>query len=124
TQDRGVAMRSCWVCAALDPTYIASAMMTMVSGCVLQAVGEVAARCGRWQGLAVLGVELDGFLDNPAKLVEDLPLVITVAAAQEQARRTADVALILVRPFDDLHVLGTVLHVFESSIARRTARIW
>ena len=41
-------------------------------------------------------IEVDCFLDDPAELVEDLPLVITVAAAIEQTWSAADIAAILV----------------------------
>ena len=48
--------------------------------------------------------------------------VIAVAAAKNEPRGATDVALVLLGPFDDFHVSGTVLHVLESSMARFTAR--
>src|SRR5689334_3587627 len=74
-------------------------------------IGEIAARSRRRQRLAVLPVQVDGFLDDLAHL----PLVISVAAAEDEPRGAADVALVLFGPFDDFHVSGTVLHVLESS---------
>jgi hypothetical protein len=63
---------------------------------------------------AFTAVEVDRLFDNLAQSVEDRLLVVTVTAPVDQAWGTADVALILIGPFDNLHVPRTVLHFFDS----------
>lgn len=49
------------------------------TGC---SVGKIAAGCRRRQRLAVPAVEVDRLIDDPAQLLEYLPLVLAVTAAQ------------------------------------------
>jgi hypothetical protein len=69
-------------------------------------------------------IESDGLFDDLAKLLKHRLLVGTMAAAIDEAGRTADVALIFLGPLNDLCVTCAFLRDFDSSIARRTARTW
>jgi hypothetical protein len=80
----------------------------------------LAARGCRRQRLTIRLVKLDRFLDDLAQFVEDLPFIVAVPAALDQAGSAAYVALVLVGPGNDLHVSRTLLHLFDSSMARRT----
>jgi hypothetical protein len=87
-------------------------------------IGEVVTGCRGRQRLSVLPVEIDGLVNDLTQLGEHLPLVIAVTAAKDQTRGSADIALILLGPLDDLYVSGAVFHSEASSIARRTALTW
>src|SRR5512139_1600417 len=89
---------------------------------VLHFVREITAGGWRRQRFTVGLVERDRFLDNSAQLVEHLPFIVAMAATVDQTGRTSDVALILFRPFDNLHVSSALFHFFDSSIASCTAR--
>jgi hypothetical protein len=100
------------------------ALHAIRSGCnILKSICEIAARRRRWQRASVGSVDVQDFLDDLAQLVEHLPLVISVAAAEEQPGTAPDVAAVLVGPFDNLHVPRAVFHNLASLTARRTARI-
>src|SRR5689334_7412131 len=88
-----------------------------LSGDSRRLIREVLSRSRRRQRLAFTLVEHDRLVDDAAELVENRPLVVAVASAEDQAGRTADVALILLGPLDGLHVAGTLLHRSDSSIA-------
>ena len=78
---------------------------------VLQAIGEIKA-CGcRRQRFVVLLIELYGFFDDLTQFFKDLFLIVTVTSTENQSRCTSDIALVFVRPFNDL------------CLAERTARI-
>jgi hypothetical protein len=68
-------------------------------------------------------MQLYRFLDDPAQLIEDLSFIIAVATAENQPGRTAHVALIFLRPFDDLYIPGAVFHFRTSRRASRAALI-
>ena len=67
---------------------------------VLHFVGKVAAGSRRRERFAVLVAERDGIFDNLAKFRKDGPLVGAVISAVDQARRTTDIALILIGPLE------------------------
>ncbi|MDP1671325.1 MAG: hypothetical protein Q8L63_04470 [Alphaproteobacteria bacterium] len=89
----------------------------------LRAIGEVAARSHGRQRYFVLAVQINGFFDNYTKLLEDLLLVITVAAAENQSRRAAYIALVFFKLFSNFSVFNAVFHCCDSSDTRRTAHI-
>jgi hypothetical protein len=91
---------------------------------ILHLVCEVAPRSRRWQRLPVPVVQGNRFLHDLAQLVEHRLFIAAVATTVYQAGRASDVALIFVRPFDDLGVSRALFHDFDSSIARFTVRTW
>ena len=91
---------------------------------VLHPVGEVTTR-SRWRKwFAIFLIQRNGFFDDVAELVEYRLFIRSVATSIDEPRRTSDVALVFLGPFNNLRVSRTVFHVFDSSIARRTARTW
>jgi hypothetical protein len=84
---------------------------------MLHLVGKVPARRRGWQGPPLATVQIDGVFDDSAQLVEHRFLILTVTASIDQAWRTADVAVILLGPFNDLYVSSAILHFFDSSMA-------
>jgi hypothetical protein len=84
---------------------------------VLHLVGEVSPRCRRRQWPALAAVQLDGVFDNSTQFIKYDLLVVTVTASVDQARRTANIAMVVVGPLDDLYVSRAVFHLFDSSIA-------
>src|SRR5262245_16772997 len=81
--------------------------------------GEFAAR-GRREGFTVSPIEFDRLFHDLAKLGEHGPLIQTMAAAIDESRSAAHVALVLLRPLDDLHISSAVLHRFVPSTTART----
>src|ERR1700694_1079317 len=69
------------------------------------------------------GIALWRFYDA-AQFVEDDFLVVPVTATVDQPGRTADVAVVLVGPLNNLYVSRTVFHFSDSWIASCTARTW
>jgi hypothetical protein len=61
-------------------------------------------------------VEIYGVFDDSAQLVEHGLLILGVTAAIDQAWRTADIAVILLGPFNDLYISSAILHFFDSSM--------
>ena len=57
-------------------------------------------------------VESDGLFNCLAKLIKDRLFIETVTAAIDEAGRTADVALVLLGPFNDLCVTRAFPHDF------------
>jgi hypothetical protein len=84
---------------------------------MLHLVGEISARRRGWQGSPFLTVKIDGVVDDSAQLVEHASLIVSVTASIDQAWRTADIAVILVGPFNNLYVASAILHFFASSMA-------
>lgn len=86
----------------------------ILSASLRRAGNELA--CGwRRETLAISVVEGDGLVDEINQLAEYGALVSAVTAAEDQTRRRADVALVLLRPFDDLCVAVAMLHGLGSS---------
>ena len=61
----------------------------------------------------------DDLVDNYAKLVKDLALVIAMATTQHQAECGSDIALVCLGPLDDLGVACAVFYGFTRRIMRR-----
>jgi hypothetical protein len=78
---------------------------------VLHLVREVAARRWRRERLSILAVERNGFLYDLTKLLKDSLFVRTVAPAIYQTRRVADIALIFLRPLDNLCISRSIFHM-------------
>jgi hypothetical protein len=93
-------------------------------GDTLQGIDELTA--GEWLGkrFALAFVHLDGVVDDLAQFRENRLGIPSMATTVEQLRATADKALILVLQFNQLDVLITFAHRFDSSIANRTALSW
>ena len=77
---------------------------------VLHLVGKVPTGCRRRKRFAVFVVESDGLFDDLAKLIKHRLFVEAVAAAIDEAGRTADVALVLLGPLNDLCVPRAFFH--------------
>lgn len=77
---------------------------------ILQLVDEITTRRRRRQRLSVLTIEFNRLFDDLTQLFKHLPLVVAVTTTVDQARRTADITLILVRPLNDLEVASTIFH--------------
>jgi len=60
-------------------------------------------------------IQLDCLVDDAAEFVENLALVTAMASTVNQSGRAADVGLVLLRPFDDLHVKITYLHAYPDT---------
>src|SRR3972149_4103213 len=83
---------------------------------VLHPVGEVTTR-SRWRKwFAIFLIQRNGFFDDVAELVKYRLFIRSVAASIDETRRTSDLALVFLRPFNNLRVSRTVFHVFDSSI--------
>jgi hypothetical protein len=91
---------------------------------VLHLVREVPPRRRRRQLLAILAVQSDNLVHDPAQLHEHFQLVVSVAPSIQQTWGTAHVALVRFGPLHDLHVFRAVVHLVASSIASSTARSW
>jgi hypothetical protein len=77
---------------------------------LLQGVGGIAASGGSREGPAVLMIELNGLFDDLAKLGEDFLFILAVTSTVQQPGSTADVALVLLGPLDDLCVERALFH--------------
>ena len=73
-------------------------------------VCNVATGGGWRQRLTVNSIEINCFVYDVAKLFEHLPLVLSMTPTVEQARSAAHVTLIVLGPFDDFGVSGTIFH--------------
>ncbi len=85
----------------------------MASSChVLHLVGKVSTGCRRWKRFAIFMVESDSFFNDLAKVIKHRLFVETMATAIDKAGRTADIALVFLRPLNDLCVARAFLHGF------------
>jgi hypothetical protein len=71
---------------------------------------ELFTHRGRRQRCPVLLHDVDPFVDDLTQLGINLRLVIAMAAWTDDARALADKAAIVIGPFDDLDVAGTLFH--------------
>ncbi len=71
--------------------------------------------CHGRQASSFLLVELNSLFDDLTKLGEYSFSVITMTTAEEQARSTADKAVVFVRPFNNFHVPERLIHDSDCS---------
>lgn len=79
---------------------------------VLHLIGKVPARCRWWKRFAVFVVESDGFFDDQAQFIKHRLFDGPMAPARDEAGGTANVALVFLRPLNDLCVTRAFLHDF------------
>jgi len=94
------------------------------SGCVRNAIDEVAPGGRRRKRLSVFPIKFDCLLDDATELVEHGSFIRAMNAAENQPGGSSHVALILFGPLDDFRVPGAVFHRFDSLIASLTALTW
>ena len=75
-----------------------------------------------WKWAAFNLIHLDRFFDNLAELSKNRFFIVPVATTEKQAGTTSDEALILVGPFNYLHISTSSIHNLASSIALVAAR--
>ncbi len=63
--------------------------VTSESGSILQLIHEGQPGGRRRQRLSVFVIQLDRLIDDHAKFFKDLPLIVAMASAIDQPRRTA-----------------------------------
>jgi hypothetical protein len=80
------------------------------------------SRCGWRQRFAIALEGVYPLLDNLTEFGIDLGFVAAVAAGSDHSGTLAHKTLVLVRPFDDLDVPGTLIHDVASSMALFTSR--
>ena len=78
--------------------------------------------CHRRQNSSLLLVELNRLFDNLTKFGEYSLLVITMTTTEEQARATADKAVVLIRPFDNFYVPRRLIHDWDCSMHQISSR--
>jgi len=76
------------------------------SGRFLQSVHKLSAGKRRRQRLTFLPIECYGLLHDPAQLVKNFSLIVSMTACVEKLRATPYETLVLPGPLDKLHVLG------------------
>ncbi|HPF33217.1 MAG TPA: hypothetical protein PK907_09400 [Candidatus Sabulitectum sp.] len=74
------------------------------------------------KGFAIHPINLDPLFNRLAEFPINLSFIISMDASEHQSGTSADIALILFRPFDDLQISVTRFHSITSRTAFSTER--